>query len=133
MRVTVKDERTTGLTVGHQALVDRLPKHVDLSNALKAYEVKTFYLDDKPIGMLMTKGPELHVAILKEHRGRWLSSGLIRRVLGGIVGQFGYAVTSVMDDNQDGQRFVERLGFLKEGYAEPVIHYRVRHDQLLIS
>lgn len=75
--------------------------------------------------MLLTKGPEIHVAVLPNYRGRWLSSRLIKSVLGLIFSEYGFAVTSVMANNVKGLDFVERIGFKRQSSHNGVIHYRI--------
>jgi ribosomal protein S18 acetylase RimI-like enzyme len=77
-------------------------------------------------GAVLVKGNEVHVAVVQESKGRWLSRRLIKEVLGKIIEQYGVAVTAVMSDNEQGQRFVERLGFVKIRSEEKKAHYELR-------
>lgn len=121
--IQVTDERQEALKAGWEALSERAP-HIE-GNNFDGFEIKAFRNDDKVIGMLMTRGPELHVAILQQFRKRWLSQRLIREVIGGIINKYGYASTSVMENNLIGQNFVERLGFTRHAYEDGIIYYRM--------
>lgn len=128
--ITVKPLRDEAISVGFKALAGRLPKDYSqeqFSTALEPWDVKAFCNGDEPVGMLMTRGAELHVAVLPEVRGKWLSRRLIRDVIRPIIREHGEAKTSVMPDNGVGKDFVRRLGFigddiavLREGFANLV-------------
>jgi GNAT superfamily N-acetyltransferase len=128
--ITVKPLRDEAIDVGFKALAGRLPSDYSrqkFSAALEPWDVKAFCEGDEPVGMLMTRGAELHVAVLPEVRGKWLSRRLIRDVIGPIIRRHGEAKTSVMPDNGIGKDFVRRLGFigediavLREGFAKLV-------------
>ena len=121
--IHITNERIEALKAGWEALSDRAP---DIEgNNFDGFDIQAFKKDNEVIGMLMTRGPELHVAILPEYRRRWLSAGLIRKVLGNIIDKYGYASTSVMKDNVIGQDFVERLGFERQSYNNGIIYYRM--------
>ena len=121
--INITNDRMEALKAGWEALSERAP---DIEgNNFDGFEIKAFKKGDLVIGMLMTRGPELHVAILPEYRRRWLSAGLIKEVLGNIIDKYGYVITSVMQDNVIGQDFVERLGFKREYFYNGIIHYRM--------
>ena len=121
--IEVTNERMAALKAGWESLSERAP---DIEgNNFDGFDIQAFRKDDTVIGMLMTRGPELHVAILPEYRRRWLSKGLILKVIGSVMEKYGYVVTSVMKDNVIGQEFVERLGFQRQSYNNGIIHYRM--------
>lgn len=112
--ITVKPLREEALKAGFVALGDRLPKEVDYDKfrtTLSTWDVKAFCNGDKAVGMLMVKGSELHVAVLPEVRGKWLSRRLIREVISPILREHGEAKTEVRPDNGIGRDFISRLGF----------------------
>lgn len=112
--IEVKPLREEAIEAGFRALADRFPptySRDDFRKALASWEVQAFCDGDKPVGMLMTRGNELHVAVIPEVRGKWLSRRLIREVLSPLIEKSGEAVTSVMPDNEAGRDFVSRLGF----------------------
>lgn len=114
MTITVKPLREEAIKVGYEATKDRLP--IDFGawrKALSSWDVQAFCDGEKVVGMLMTQGPELHVAILPEARGKWLSRRLIREVFGPLLERYGAAKTKVAPGNRKGDDFVSRLGFEK--------------------
>ena len=124
--ITVKPLREEALKVGFVALGERLPPEISFDNfraALDSWDVKAFCQGEKAVGMLMVRGSELHVAVLPEVRGKWLSRRLIRDVIKPIICQHGEATTCVQPDNSIGKDFVKRIGFsdgdvatLREGF-----------------
>lgn len=110
--ITVKPLRDEALTVGFEALKPRIPESLSFDQFCKnlaAWEISAFCDGDKPVGMLMVKENELHVAVLPEVRGRWLSRRLIKQVFAPIIREYGKAKTSVMPDNAVGRDFVQRI------------------------
>lgn len=114
MKITVKPLRDEALKAGFASILDRLPhgySFEEFRGKVADFEVKAFCDDERVVGMLMTRGPELHVAVIPEVRGKWLSRRLIREVFSPIFQQYGEAVTGVMPDNEEGKEFTRRLGF----------------------
>lgn len=112
MSITVKPLRAEAIKAGFIALQGRLTiSEEQFAQALKAWDVRAFCKGDDVVGMLMVKDGELHVAVLPEVRGKWLSRRLIREVIGPLVKQYGEAKTKVMPDNAKGKDFVRRIGF----------------------
>lgn len=131
MNINVQPRREEALKAGFTALQDRLPADIDFDcfrERLGSWDVKAFCRGDDPVGMLMVKGNELHVAVLPEVRGKWLSRRLIREVLSPLIRQHGEAVTTVVKENAVGNDFIKRLGFddsgdvavLREGFSNLV-------------
>lgn len=117
MRITVQDRREEALKAGFASLLDRLEHGYSFESfcgILNDWEVKAFCDGERTIGMLMVKGPELHVAVLPEVRGKWLSRRLIREVFNPIFKTYGKAETDVSPDNEKGIEFVNRI---REGFA----------------
>jgi len=54
---------------------------------------------------------EVHVNIDQAYKGRWLTKGVIKKILGDIISKYGSVVTCVEIDNEVGKKFVARLGF----------------------
>jgi GNAT superfamily N-acetyltransferase len=77
-------------------------------------------------GAVLVKDNEVHVAVTKEAEGRWISRKLIRSVLGKALEKYGVVKTSVMNDNERGHKFVERLGFECVGSVEGKVEYELR-------
>lgn len=110
MRITVEPRRAEALKAGFEALADRISlRFEDFSRQLESWDVKAFCDGDLVVGMLMVKGDELHVAVLKEVRGRWLSRRLIREVFAPLLEKYGKARTNVAEGNLVGRDFCERI------------------------
>ena len=114
--ITVKPLREEAIKAGYKALAGRISiKQEEFAKALESWDVQAFCRGEDVVGMLMTKGGELHVAVLPEVRGKWLSRRLIREVIGPLISKYGEAKTAVMADNERGRDFIRRLGFTKRG------------------
>ena len=110
--ITVQPRREEALQAGFRAMQGRLPAEFGFAafkEKLADWRVDAFCDGDKPVGMLMTRGAELHGAVLPEVRGKWLSRRLIREVFAPIIRQYGQAKTAVMQDNTVGLDFVRRI------------------------
>lgn len=73
--------------------------------------VQDVYRFGKKAGIVVVKGPEVHLCVLPTFRNRCLTKGLMVDVLGRIIREYGYALTRVVDGNAIGDRFVKRIGF----------------------
>ncbi|WEF34856.1 hypothetical protein [Pseudoduganella chitinolytica] len=82
------------------------------SLALRGTRVEPVMVDGKCCGALVIAGNELHACVQPHVRGRWLSRRVLR-LLDAVIAQHGEAVTRVTSDA--GRRFVEALGFEKDG------------------
>lgn len=122
--IELRDNRDLAFKVGAAALEDRVPlTEAELAKIFADYAVKVLCDQGKPFGMVVTKGPEIHLAIVPSYRRRWASRRLLNQLLQEPL-THGFAITSVMTDNVKGQNFVERLGF-KRTHTDTVIHYRM--------
>src|SRR5260221_81708 len=100
--ITVKPLRDEALLAGFAAMRERLPAEYSFETfceRLADWRVDAFCDGERAIGMLMVRGAELHVAVLPEVRGRWLSRRLIREVFAPIISRYGQAKTSVVAGN----------------------------------
>lgn len=113
---------TEALQYAYEALKPRLP--LSYHDFLKVFE--PFEIVGVTGGAVMIRGNEVHVAVVKKAEGRWLSRRLIRSVLGRLLSEYGVVVTSVMQENDRGRRFVERLGFQKVGEEKGIVGYELR-------
>jgi GNAT superfamily N-acetyltransferase len=81
-------------------------------DSVRGAEIVPIHVGGEVAGALVVMGSELHACVLPGFQGRWVTRPLLR-VLGRIVGAYGYATTSATTD--EGRKFVERLGFVQEG------------------
>lgn len=127
--IHVVRDRDKAIQAGYESLKERIhcnPK--DFAGLFHNFDMQAFCEDEIPIGMLITKGPELHVSIVPSYRKKWLSRRLINSVIDPIIKQYGHAITTVMKDNHTGINFVERLGFKKESENTDMIFYRKTNE-----
>ena len=83
MKITIQPRRDEALRAGFAALLERLPHGYTFDTfcaTLADWDVRAFCDGERAVGMLLVQGPELHVAVLPEVRGKWLSRRLIREV-----------------------------------------------------
>ncbi len=90
-----------------------IPKE-EFLEALKDWTLNPIEKDGKLAAVVMVKGNEIHVASSDVYRGKWLSRKVIKDMLGKILNEYDYAVTSVSYSNESGKAFVERLGFVPD-------------------
>lgn len=105
------------------SLGPRIPRE-SRDAALRA--LKDWTLVDCDGAVVMVKGAEVHVAAPQAVRGKWLSRRHIREVLGTRLRSFGLVKTSVALDNEAGQRFVSRLGFVEVERDAKAIRYELK-------
>lgn len=93
-----------------EALADRAPglspDHLNLAG-WTAYDCNG--------AVVICRDDEIHVAAASAVRGRWFNRGDFRRLVVGMLRQFGRVTTSVAFDNAAGHRFVQALGFRPVG------------------
>lgn len=73
------------------------------------------HINGKLVGAVLMDGPVIHACINPEGFGRWLTKRVLKDTLCRILREHGHAVTHVQDGNAEGEYFVRRLGFRKEG------------------
>jgi len=78
--------------------------------------------DGHLVGVVLTCGPEIHVAWVDGKQG---TRALLREHLGGLIKTYGYATTSVPRSRKASQDFVVRLGFEQTHENEFDIYYRI--------
>lgn len=116
--ITVQPRREAALEAGYAAMRERLPPDFGFAlfcERLADWRVDAFCDGERAVGMLMTRDGELHVAVMPEVRGRWLSKRLIREVFAPIFAAHGRARTSIADGNARGLDFVRRI---RAGFAD---------------
>jgi hypothetical protein len=87
------------------------------------WEYHPVTVDGRPAGAIMVNANELHACVEPWAFGRWISKSLLR-VLTEVIQQYGYAVTHVALGNEQGAKFVQRLGFELHNTANGVNEYR---------
>lgn len=112
--ISVKPLREEAIKAGYRALAGRISiGYEPFRKALESWDVKAFCRGEDVVGMLMLKDGELHVAVLPEVRGKWLSRRLIREVIGPLIKEYGAAKTKIVPGRASERDFVTRIGFAK--------------------
>ena len=71
------------------------------------------------IGAVITKGDEAHIGVTRTANIR----SVLKEVIGGQLAMYGQSTTTVRKTNAKGQRFVERIGYVKSHESGELIHY----------
>lgn len=100
---------------------DQLPEGWTIVDVVRGGEV---------VGFFCTSGPEIHCWREETHKGRWLTRQDLERLTRPLFHLYGRITTKVRIGNEQGHRFVTRLGFVPVGADSQTIHYeckRLRH------
>jgi hypothetical protein len=90
-------------------------------SSLANWEVHPVLVDHTVVGAVLIFGPEIH-ACISDGYGRWLTKGILRNTLWGVLDEYGYATTSAT--TPAGEQFVKRLGFVE---TEPGRYVKVKN------
>jgi len=85
------------------------------------------------VGFFCVKDNEIHAFRLPSHAGHWLTRQDIEAITTPLLARYGSVKTAVRSINQQGQRFVHRLGFERIDEVDGLIYYqteRLRHARL---
>ena len=122
--ITAHEDRDAAAYAGAKALSERVDvTPMQLAEALADWRLVALKDGETPVGMIMGKDNEIHIAVVPAYRGYWYSRRLYAQIIGPILRQFGRMKTSVCADNIAGQIFVERFGFSKSGEASGIFRY----------
>jgi hypothetical protein len=102
---------------------------VEYIEAVKDWNVLPLTEQGRVIGGVLLKENELHVGYGKKPKASIRS--YIKEILGGVIDEYGFAVTTVMADNPTGLHFCERLGFVKLGEENGTIRLRCDRSNYL--
>jgi hypothetical protein len=91
-------------------------------NAVKDWNIFPLFENSKVIGGVLIKGNEIHVGYGIKPKSTIISH--IKTTLNKAIDEYGYVVTSVMDENKAGLKFCKRLGFYKTGEENGTIKLR---------
>ena len=122
--ITAHEDRDAAAYAGAKALSERADvTPMQLAEALADWRLVALKDGDTPVGMIMVKDNEVHVAVVPAYRGFWYSRRLYAQIISPLLNQFGKLKTMVCADNLAGQIFVERFGFTKSGESPGLHHY----------
>jgi hypothetical protein len=102
-------DRRLALKKAYLSAKERMPLTED--EFLKA--VETWEVFPVKGGAVLVNGSEIHACILPEAFGKWLSKRVLKKTLMTVLEKHGRAITKVTLGNDQGERFVKRLGFQK--------------------
>jgi len=107
--ISLSDNRNLALSVGHTATDwTSWPSYQDYVLAMIEWDVRLIEKDGEPIGAVYTKGPEFHLSVLPEWRGKWMTRGILKEIIPDPL-----AVTQVVVGHEDVADMLRRLGFEK--------------------
>lgn len=89
----------------------------------EVWEFSPVTIRGETAGVTIMRGPEIHVSILPQYRGRWVTRRFLNETLGRALRDYGIAVTQIFAENLDARRFVERLGFRPIGNTGNILVY----------
>ena len=82
----------------------------DYASALDDWTVDLLTRDQQPIGAVFTRDAEFHVSILPQWRGRWVTRGLLKKII-----PTPRAITRVTPGFEHVGGYLIRLGFERQG------------------
>lgn len=100
-------------------------KGIDATPAMKRAVEAHCEIHSFPGGCFVLRSNELDCFVVKERRGKWMTRGLLDRVIGGAWRRYGFVKCRVHQANKASLRTALRLGFevVREG---PVIELELR-------
>ena len=104
------NRRAEAVEAGWRAYSERVPTlRGAYDDVCQRYRVIAICKDSEVIGALFERAGEIHVGVIPEWRGRWLSRRVMREIL-----SYG-TKTRVLDSEPESIDFVTRFGFRKQG------------------
>lgn len=119
----IDNTRLEALALAFVSAEARLPQmnFPQFVSSLENWEVHPVVVDHEVVGAVLMFGPEIH-ACISDGYGRWLTKGVLRKTLWGVLDEYGYATTSAT--TSAGIEFVTRLGFVE---TEPGRYVKVKN------
>lgn len=118
------------LLMVYTSVKDRVRMGVDqFCEAVKDFDVIPLTESGEVIGGVLIKGREIHVGYGRKPRST--IRPYIKEILGGMLSEHGYLLTTVQSENIVGLRFCERLGFVKLGEEDGKIVLRCDRSNYL--
>ena len=123
-------ERDDAIKLVYKSVRGRAPFALEeFVQMLRLWSVVPLHEDGQVIGGVLIKENELHVGYGEKPRAS--IRPYIKEILGGVIGKYGFAMTTVQADNPAGLRFCERLGFVKLGEENGTIRLRCDRSNYL--
>ena len=105
MQSAILEPIVQAIRKGTNLPVQEIEKHL---KDWKAVAVKD---GDQHVATLITKGCEMHIALVPGYKPRACKRGVIKSFLRPMFDSFGYVTTRVRHSRLNEKRFVERVGF----------------------
>jgi hypothetical protein len=123
-------ERDAAIKLVYKSVRGRAPFALEeFVQMLRLWSVVPLHEDGQVIGGVLIKENELHVGYGEKPKAS--IRPYIKEILGGVIGKYGFAMTTVQADNPAGLRFCERLGFVKLGEENGTIRLRCDRSNYL--
>ena len=123
-------ERDAAIKLVYKSVRGRAPFALEeFVQMLRLWSVVPLHENGQVIGGVLIKENELHVGYGEKPRAS--IRPYIKEILGGVIGKYGFAMTTVQADNPAGLRFCERLGFVKLGEENGTIRLRCDRSNYL--
>jgi hypothetical protein len=123
-------ERDAAIKLVYKSVRGRAPFALEeFVQMLRLWSVVPLHENGQVIGGVLIKENELHVGYGEKPKAS--IRPYIKEILGGVIGKYGFAMTTVQTDNPAGLRFCERLGFVKLGEENGTIRLRCDRSNYL--
>jgi RimJ/RimL family protein N-acetyltransferase len=105
-------DRKTAIKMIYESVKDRLNMPFeDFYQIMSDWDITPLKQKDVIIGGVLAKENEVHIGY--GIKPTFSIRGHLRETLKKVIDKYGYAVTSVMQENQKGINFCKRLGFIE--------------------
>lgn len=111
------------LKVLYQSVENRIKMDYSVfADNLKDWNAIPLFEENEMIGCVIQKENEVHIGYKKQPTASIRDH--LRKTLKKVLDQYGSAITSVMQDNQNGLNFCKRLGFYEIGQEQGKINLK---------
>lgn len=100
----------------------QLPEFI---RVVRAFDQVPIEVNGHVVGVVLFRGNELHTGVIPEYRGHVNWRSVMRNIVSPVLKRYGYVWTAVLNDNDAGIKFVERLGFESIGQYEEMTVYKL--------
>jgi GNAT superfamily N-acetyltransferase len=107
--IEIEPRRAEALRIGYEATDwAEWPSYEAYLDAMSDWKVSLISKEGEGIGAVYTRGPEFHISILPEWRGKWMTRRILKQIIPDPV-----AVTQVRAGHEHVADMLKRLGFEK--------------------
>ena len=105
---------------------------VEFFEKFKYWRIYPIYKRKMLIGGIVLSGPEAHVVVKPEFKGRWFTRKIFNDTIGKQLKEYGLAVTSCKEDSKN-KDFIERLGYSLEVTKDMIHHFKMTENKYVWS